>query len=114
MSGWDALVAHEQRAYDPCWAWEAYKARNPRMNAYNGPVLRSVWADAVRWVLAAQMDWPALEPQQQIAELRLGERSIFFPQFADDPKVRLECPRDGYVTVGAEAICDRCLFDFSR
>jgi hypothetical protein len=84
------------------------------MNHYNGPVLRSVWADAVRWVLEAQMEWDSLDPAQQITELRLEGRSIFWPLIYDSRVIVADCPNHGRVTVTKTGTCDQCLFDFSR
>lgn len=68
--------------------------------------------DAVGYVLRVQGEWESLPIPDALNELRKGEASIYFPLFADDPVLRVECPTDGWVVVGLEGFCDRCGYPF--
>lgn len=111
---WDGMLTHEERANDPAWAFEAYKKINPRMAAFNGPVARSVWHDAVTWVICQQQQWDSIDSRTAVLELRKGPASIFYPLFSDDPKITADCPKDGVTVIGSEGYCPHCGFDFDR
>lgn len=98
-----AQAAAETRAYDRTRMGVSYKQGHRR----------GFW-DGILWVLQQQSQWESLSEAEAIEELRKGLGSIYHPLFADDPKVWVDCPRDGRVTVTKEGTCDRCLFDFSQ
>jgi hypothetical protein len=98
-----AQAAAESRAYDRSRMGVSYKQGHRR----------GFW-DAVEWVLAQQLEWDNLTEGEAILELRKGQGSIYWPLFREDPRIWVDCPRDGRVTVSKEGTCDRCLFDFSE
>lgn len=75
---------------------------------------RVAWWQAVEWVLQTQLGWDALTEAEAITELRKGTGSLFYPLFSTDPRIWVDCPRDGRITVSKEGTCDRCLLDFSE
>jgi hypothetical protein len=75
---------------------------------------RRGWWDAVEWVLQTQLGWDSLTEGEAIEELRKGGASLYHPLFKDDPRVWVDCPRDGRTVVDATGICDHCLYDFTK
>jgi hypothetical protein len=95
-----AQAAAETAAYDRTRMGVSYKQGH-----------RRGWWDAVEWVLQTQLGWDSLTEGEAIEELRKGQGSLFWPLFRDDPRVRIDCPRDGLVVVGIEGYCDRCGYE---
>lgn len=63
----------------------------------------------------AEPEWDDLTVAEAIEELRLGDQSRYFPDFADDPCIPVDCPNDGRVTVNAEGFCQwGCGYDFTQ
>ncbi|MEQ6899243.1 hypothetical protein [Microbacterium sp. KR10-403] len=60
----------------------------------------------------ARAEWRDLSPEDQIAELRLWDRSEFFDQFEGDPVVVTECPDHGDQSITPEDThCGECSRD---
>jgi len=111
---WDAMLAREERANDPAWAFETW--RDGRLYGHTKYIQngRTAFAAGVAWVLARQREWENVPVREALHELRKGDASVFFPLFEHDPTLWADCPRDGRVTITKEGYCDRCLFDFDR
>lgn len=73
---------------------------------------RQAWWDAFHYILTQQTGWDTLTEAEAILELRKNTASIYYPQFRDDPRIWVDCPRDGRVTVGVEGFCDACGYPF--
>jgi hypothetical protein len=119
MSGWDAMVtdAAEQLRADHGLAQAAAETRaydRTRMGvSYKTGHRRGFW-DGVLYVLQQQALWDSLTEGEAIEELRKGGASLYHPLFKDDPRVWVDCPLDGRVTVGVEGFCDACGYVFCR
>jgi hypothetical protein len=111
---WDAMIAAEVSALahpDASWAFESWKLT--RSYAYYGPAVRTAFVAGAEWVLKRQADWPNLTEAEAIHELRLGVQSVFYPLFADDAHVILDCPNCGRVSVGVQGTCDQCTYEWN-
>src|SRR6188768_958712 len=105
---WDAMIADnakqlradhgliQQRREDEAWAAGRHHFGVSFKQGY-----RTAWWDAIEWVLNQQARWSDITEHEALRELAKGSGSIYFPFFADDPKLRVECPQDGWVTVDA-------------
>jgi hypothetical protein len=113
---WSAMIEDEvDRTFkhpDIAWAFEDWKTT--KSYAFYGPAVRTAFTAGAEWVLARLAEWDQLTEAEAIEELRRGDRSVFHPLFKHDPRVWVDCPRDGRITVGPEGTCDRCLFDFTK
>ena len=109
---WDAMLEWEQRANNPTHAhrewWTSAGGHG------TGRWSQKAFLAGVAWVLGRQGQWESLTEREAILELRKGPNSIYYPLFADDPKILADCPRDGRTAIGESGICDHCLFDFAR
>ena len=99
---------------DAAWGFEDWKGTPKRAYAYYGPAVRTAWIEACEWLIARQLDWGNLTASESIEELRKGAQSVFYPLFADDPRVVLDCPLNGRVSIGPEGYCDSCGYDWSN
>lgn len=118
---WDAMITDnakqlrqdhgliQQRREDEAWAAGRLSFGVSFKQGY-----RKAWWDAIEWLLNAQSRWEDITEAEAILELRKGSGSIYWPLFQDDARVRVDCPRDGMVTVDQSGICDSCLYDFSK
>ena len=98
-----AQAAAETAAYDRTRMGVSYKQGHRR----------GFW-DGALYVLQTQAMWDSLTEAEAITELRKGTGSIYYPLFHDDPRVWVDCPRDGRVTVDKTGLCDHCLYDFAK
>jgi hypothetical protein len=74
---------------------------------------RTAWWQAIEWVLNQQARWGDITEHEAILELRKGSGSVYFPFFADDPHIILDCPNCGRVSVGVEGYCDQCTYEWN-
>lgn len=88
------------------WAFEDWKTRTGYR--WFGSAIRTAYIAGGREVIARQGEWEGLTESEAIEELRLGVESVFYPLFREDPRIWIDCPRDGRVTCGVEGYCDRC------
>jgi hypothetical protein len=113
---WSAMVADEvDRTFkhpDIAWAFEDWKTT--KTYAFYGPAVRTAFTAGAEWVLARLTEWDQLTEAEAVEELRRGDRSVFHPLFAADPKINADCPRDGRVVIDQSGICDHCLYDFAK
>jgi hypothetical protein len=75
---------------------------------------RHGWWDAVEWLLNQQARWNDITEHEAILELGKGSGSVYWPLFADDQHIIVDCPTDGRVSIDKTGICDSCGFDFAR
>lgn len=101
------------REYDPAWAYEDWRKTRIHGTTRNTNHHRQTWHAAIRWHQNTLNKWDQLTEAEAIHQLRLGPTSTFYALFADDPRVVVDCPNDGRVTVDAQGVCDRCLHDFT-
>lgn len=115
---WSALVTDTADQL-----WEDHGLAQAHAETHTAPNRHTVmWRDghrtgfkaALLYAYNTLLMWDSLTEGEAITELRKGTGSLFYPLFKDDPRVWVDCPRDGRVTVSKEGTCDRCLFDFSE
>lgn len=74
---------------------------------------RTGWWDAIRWLLASQEEWDSLTAGAALEELRKGDGSIYWPVFADDKCIWVDCPGCEKPTlIDAQGLCPECAHDF--
>jgi hypothetical protein len=99
-------------------AWNTYGRHRFGVSYQQG--YRRARRDTLQWVMGMLTDgFDDLTPEELVAELRKGDRSLFWPLWRDDPYRWVECPSDrvhqrgARVLVGVDGTCSDCGYDYT-